>query len=1036
MQFRAKQIAPPRDWATFEDLCHVLFKRIWQDPLAQKNGRRGQAQCGVDVFGSPNGDRSSYRGVQCKGKDANYGSVATPDELMEEIAKADNFIPALEHWVFATTASVDGRLQEAARIQSVKRNKQARFVVDVLGWEEIQALMAEHPEVIGVFYPEHADHIPEAVEALKDLPSISAKLTRLINGPYGQSRLAPFNRTSEAKWEKITFEDDRGLGPALLGRPLGPSDATACPRLVEADTLAAQLKVAFSARLRGEPGAGKSICSYQVARDYVAKGYEIFRLSDPQSENIDTPPPDPAKRFLFIDNAHLMPPVKLSHLEEIAGPNVAVLSAHNAIERADSERGSVTLNAKRAVRTIASALRADLPRTLASVRIADDRVGDRMMDEDLNLRIDHAEKAADRPWQFCFILGGGWRRSRHAAEAAHNTGADFVLAAVAMRQLASRDAIARLEDVTPIAELASVSAETAEQHLEWLEHQRLILGLGDCRTPHQRFAAVVLNQILAGQDIVGRQRIGRMVDAVLIDAQYPLAGLRTLLHELWFGIGDFRWSRLPARSAVETLVRRCWQAQGKDRGFAALALSELWRFLDDGLCAVIEPYAETFSRWISNPDDGAYGFAHLLNDLSNETRPTAEAIVGRVDPAPIADAYSNVSLESAYGFADLMRTLCMLDDGFLKERMKAHVDRARLLEFSSDGRLQEKAYLFGRFCSSVMCWDDDLALEMAEQFCPFAQELLARDTIRGFNELSHEFLMTVLRVFDPLGVYVGKLKPDRRRWSIARRICRVLDPEVVAEILSGVRIRDFQTAAELLHFLFRCVPKKYDSVVARLDLYKLDVDIAKDFSSPSHETEVLLCSLSLSGNTCSLVSDFVTSRADRILEMPPRLVLLAPRAGTKHLEAGKNLRLAKFNHVEWESGALALVLIGEDRPELVPPAVKPFVSVIARGIEKYHRDYTGEAELLIRVLMEMASKVWEDVLFALDVEVAEESLAICLSQGRGHRRAAALVVDSAQRVRGNIGEMGRRLRKRFPKASVPGKAPTRYISSRRRRGRV
>ena len=257
MQFRAKQIAPPRDWETFEDLCHALFKKVWQDPLAQKNGRRGQAQCGVDVFGSLNGDRSSYRGVQCKGKEANYGSVATPDELLAEIAKADNFTPLLEHWAFATTAPVDARLQETACKLSLQRHKQDRFAVDVLGWEEIQALMAEHPDIITEFYPEHSDHLAEAIEALKNLPSIAAKLTRIMGSPYGQPWLGTTHPPSGANWERITFEDDRGLGPALLGRPLGPSDATACPRLAEADTLVSQLKIAFSARLRGEPGAGK-----------------------------------------------------------------------------------------------------------------------------------------------------------------------------------------------------------------------------------------------------------------------------------------------------------------------------------------------------------------------------------------------------------------------------------------------------------------------------------------------------------------------------------------------------------------------------------------------------------------------------------------------------------------------------------------------------------------------------------------------------------------------------------------------------------
>ena len=121
MQFRAKQIAPPKEWGTFEDLCHALFKRVWQDPLAQKNGRRGQAQHGVDVFGSPNGDRRSYRGVQCKGKDSNYGSKAEWSEVLAEIAKAEKFSPKLDEWIFATTAPADATLQKAARELSVKR---------------------------------------------------------------------------------------------------------------------------------------------------------------------------------------------------------------------------------------------------------------------------------------------------------------------------------------------------------------------------------------------------------------------------------------------------------------------------------------------------------------------------------------------------------------------------------------------------------------------------------------------------------------------------------------------------------------------------------------------------------------------------------------------------------------------------------------------------------------------------------------------------------------------------------------------------
>ena len=451
-----------------------------------------------------------------------------------------------------------------------------------------------------------------------------------------------------------------------------------------------------------------------------------------------------------------------------------------------------------------------------------------------------------------------------------------------MRQLASRDAIAGLEDIIQIYGTAETPREAVEWQLEWLERQRLIIGFADCRTPHQRFASVVLNQILAGQDEGGRQRIGRMIDAVLIDPQYPLAGLRTLLFEIRLGIGEYRWTRLPQRSAIETLATRCWQAEGKDRGFAALVLSELRSFLDDGARVVVDPYTETFSRWISNPEDGAYGFAHLLNQLSNE-KPVATAVFRGIEPSPIAQAYSNVSVESAYGLADLMNTLCSLDDGPWKEKMKAEVDSTQLLNFANDEGLRENPYLFCRFCSSVMLWDEDLALDMAERFIPFAQAALVRHPIEGFRELDYEFFMLVLRVFDPLGAYVGKLKPDRRRSSIARRTCKMLDPVLVARQLSDARIRDFQTAAGLLSVLYRCTPKKYESIVRQLDWAKLDAQIAADWADPSHETEVLLSMLSLSETTRPLVSDFIASRADRILEMPPRLILLAPRVGADHL---------------------------------------------------------------------------------------------------------------------------------------------------------
>ena len=320
-----------------------------------------------------------------------------------------------------------------------------------------------------------------------------------------------------------------------MGYSLGPSDAAACPRLTETGTVLTQLKVAYSARLIGEPGAGKSICSYQAAKELAAEGFEVLRLLDPQADNIALEAALPGKRRLYlIDDAHLLKPHFLSRIEDQAGPARLLLSTHDAVERV-SHRGAITLDAKRAVKTIAAALRTDLPKTLEAVRLADDNVGERMMNTDLSERLDHAESAADRPWQFCFVLGGGWRRSKQAADSARAADADLILSAVAMRQLASRDARAVPREIEAVCKRVSIDAGTVDQGLEWLEKQRLIVGVADCRTPHQRFASVVLKRVLEGQDKNGRKKIATMIESVLCDPQFPYAGLRVLIHELRFG---------------------------------------------------------------------------------------------------------------------------------------------------------------------------------------------------------------------------------------------------------------------------------------------------------------------------------------------------------------------------------------------------------------------------------------------------------------------------------------------------------------------
>ena len=68
--FSSISIPKPLNWQDFERNCRVLFECILDDPNTQLNGRTGQPQNGVDIWGSRGGQGSVWVGVQCKGKNA------------------------------------------------------------------------------------------------------------------------------------------------------------------------------------------------------------------------------------------------------------------------------------------------------------------------------------------------------------------------------------------------------------------------------------------------------------------------------------------------------------------------------------------------------------------------------------------------------------------------------------------------------------------------------------------------------------------------------------------------------------------------------------------------------------------------------------------------------------------------------------------------------------------------------------------------------------------------------------------------------
>ena len=138
------QLRKPENWQDFERLCKVLWGEIWECPdTIKRNGRQGQAQKGVDVYGVKKGE-CAYRGIQCKGKDDYTNSQLTESEIDNEIAKALLFTPKLKSFYFATTANKDVHIEEYIRKKNLESISKGGFEIDIFAWEDIVDLIEAH----------------------------------------------------------------------------------------------------------------------------------------------------------------------------------------------------------------------------------------------------------------------------------------------------------------------------------------------------------------------------------------------------------------------------------------------------------------------------------------------------------------------------------------------------------------------------------------------------------------------------------------------------------------------------------------------------------------------------------------------------------------------------------------------------------------------------------------------------------------------------------------------------------------------------
>lgn len=142
------RLPTPTNWQDFETIVRDAQAQRWGSVRLQKNGRPGQAQHGVDIYGPDEIGRPV--GIQCKC----YREQLQLKDITAEVVNAETFVGRLTTLFIATTTDHDAPLQQQVRMLSDSRVAQGKFAVALLYWDDIVASLLLNPEVFQAHYPQ------------------------------------------------------------------------------------------------------------------------------------------------------------------------------------------------------------------------------------------------------------------------------------------------------------------------------------------------------------------------------------------------------------------------------------------------------------------------------------------------------------------------------------------------------------------------------------------------------------------------------------------------------------------------------------------------------------------------------------------------------------------------------------------------------------------------------------------------------------------------------------------------------------------
>lgn len=699
-------------------------------------------------------------------------------------------------------------------------------------------------------------------------------------------------------WDVLTFSYQRDISHAIMGYRLTCSDVDTCPVFPQVDKIKKQLEMVDYATIQGETGCGKSISLFQVARGFFNDGWKVYLLKPGFHESMLKLPDNTENSLYLIDDAQIVPDSMIEQLASQSQRNRKVLFAKTIAENISSD--SIVLTNKEAVEILYKDYLNRKQEILPIVQCCDKTVGTGLSDIPYEKRLEEAKKA-NTPWQFSYILRGGWKSIKDIyGSICNHKDCDLLAATIAAFQILQLDKAIDFRDLCNMIQSINQKYKWDDADLDFLVKRRIVLSNDDVRIVHLESANIIV-ALFFEQDKNEKQMILlKLVENAFANKEISPLGIVWLCN----GSGRYMYRAMHSDSffitdkVIETVFKLIYEQQSSEEirnTFFLLEKILVSNRKEEGF-NFLKTNKDRIIALMNNADSiSSLGFSILINSIYNYDHKFYLQLSKQVSWMKLMDRMMRENNPDYYAWGKLFnRGLSLLGPTqYCVYSDKMYAVTEWVLSKAQVNNIEKITY----FLCQVSFLNPVRIHSLIPSVIPIYEQFLNSDLRRAIYLFDYDFMLYICGI----GI-LEKRKPMEQQKKTAKLFVDIIPEGKMADTISNSSIHEWLAIRDIMYFIYCFDIKKYKYIVKQINLEQLS-EMSEDSWGHSYETSMIVSILATADK--SIAKEYLKKNKDRIVTFFPEMVSVAPDLAVEmNKTQGVKLELLTGHH--WEDSLSAL----------------------------------------------------------------------------------------------------------------------------------